>query len=114
MGEGKISDAFLDVTTAMATIQPAIADCKVIAADLAKLRIATRGLSRERILENYATHKTEIQEAVGDASECREAGDWSGFGMHMGSALRLLIEVEVTTTTSTLPITATTLADVVV
>jgi len=104
--DGKIIDASTDLSLALGKIAPLVADCQVVAAQLGMLAASLEGFSPAKAEASVEAHETEILEAFAEASKCMDAEDWAGYGLHLGAALRHVIEDEAPPTTS-VPATTT-------
>ena len=82
--EGRVVDAFNDLSIAAGKIQPLVTDCKVVQAEVQKLQSAL-----EEITQN---HRTDILEALAEWSKADDAQDYSGMGLNIGVMMRKILE----------------------
>jgi len=90
--KGKILDVVQDLAAAFGAIQPAVADCGVVKAELQKIMSGVRHVTPAKAKANFKAHETEILEAAAAASKCRDGEDYKGMGTQFGVALRKIIE----------------------
>merc|ERR1712014_294805 len=100
-----MGEAIMDLTKVLIKLQPVMMNCQLVADELPELLFGMRALTVEKVKDNFADHKREIQMAMLAASQHRANKDWNGFGEDIGSALRMVIDIEGSATT-TLPSTA--------
>jgi len=90
--DGKVAKAFTDLSDAFGQVEPFVADCKVVNAEVQKLFDALKHFSPATAEANFKAHRTDVLEAVSQASKCHDAEDWNGMGMQLGIALRKVLE----------------------
>ena len=90
--EGRVVDAFNDLSIAAGKIQPLVTDCKVVQAEVQKLQSALKEITPAQAKANYKNHRTDILVALAEWSKADDAQDYSGMGLNIGVMMRKILE----------------------
>jgi len=87
----KIVDAISDLSAGLSKIQLAVEDCGTVSNELKTLVAELKDVSPRKALANFKVHQTEILKTLAEASESKDSGDFTTYGMKIGFALRMVI-----------------------
>lgn len=78
----------------LGTVQPLVSKCGATGSDAQKLLQALEDLSPKAVEANFKAYIGDMFIEFSEASHCKDADDYKGAGVHLGRALRNLIEGE--------------------